>query len=68
MYTEELTPEIERKLVVEEFWARRQVLAELMNAERLRVYLQRRALFTPPAFERLDVLWSETRSAAPDII
>ena len=67
-YTEELTPEIERKLAVEELWARRHVLAELMNAERLKVYLQRRALFTPPAFERLDAMWSDTRSPAPDCL
>src|SRR5437870_4577711 len=31
---DDLPPEIERRLQVEELWARRNVLAELMNAER----------------------------------
>jgi len=39
---DDLPPEIERRLQVEELWARRNVLAELMNAERLRVYALRR--------------------------
>ena len=39
---DDLPPEIERRLQVEELWARRNVLAGLMNAERLRVYSLRR--------------------------
>lgn len=39
---DDLPPEIERRLQVEELWARRHVLAELMNEERLRVYALRR--------------------------
>jgi len=38
---DDLPPEIQRRLQVEELWARRIVLAELMNAERLQVYAQR---------------------------
>lgn len=40
---DDLPPEILRRLQVEELWARRDVLAELMNAERLQVYSLRRA-------------------------
>jgi hypothetical protein len=40
---DDLPPEILRRLQVEELWARRNVLAALMNAERLKVYVQRRA-------------------------
>ena len=40
---DDLPPEILRRLQVEELWARRNVLAELMNAERLQVYARRRA-------------------------
>ena len=36
-----LPPEILRPLQVEEFWARRNVLSELMNAERLQTFSQR---------------------------
>jgi hypothetical protein len=39
---DDLPPEIMRRLQVEELWARRNVLAELMNAERLQVYARRR--------------------------
>jgi hypothetical protein len=38
----EQPPEILRRLHVEELWGRRNVLAGPMNAERLRVYVQRR--------------------------
>jgi hypothetical protein len=38
---DDLPPEIQRRLQVEELWARRIVLADLMNAERLQVYAQR---------------------------
>lgn len=40
---DDLPPEIQRRLQVEELWARRNVLAELMNAERLQVYTRRYA-------------------------
>ena len=40
---DDLPPEILRRLQVEQLWARRKVLAELMNAERFRVFAQRRA-------------------------
>jgi len=38
---DDLPPEIQRRLQVEELWARRNVLEDLMNAERLQVYVQR---------------------------
>jgi hypothetical protein len=39
---DDLPPEILRRLQVEELWARRNVLAGLMNAERLKAYGHRR--------------------------
>lgn len=39
---DDLPPEIRRRLQVEELWARRNVLAAMMNAERLKVYAERR--------------------------
>ena len=39
---DDLPPEIMRRLQVEELWARRNVLAAMMNAERLKVYAERR--------------------------
>jgi len=36
-----------RDLQVEELWARRMVLADLMNEERLALYASRRALLCP---------------------
>jgi hypothetical protein len=39
---DDLSPEIRRRLQVEETWARRNVLAELMNIERFKVYARRR--------------------------
>ncbi|HET7085118.1 MAG TPA: hypothetical protein VFI23_10130 [Rhizomicrobium sp.] len=51
-----LPPEIERRLQVEELWARRLVLAELMNAERLRTYAARRALLWPTRFPAMDMM------------
>lgn len=39
---DDLPPEILRRLQVEELWARRNVLGELMNAERLQIYARRR--------------------------
>jgi len=38
---DDLPPEILRRLQVEELWARRTVLAELMNSERLDAFKQR---------------------------
>jgi hypothetical protein len=38
---DDLPPEIMRRLQVEELWARRNVLAAMMNAERLKVYADR---------------------------
>src|SRR5215210_8197263 len=40
---EELTPELERRLQVEEAWARRTVLSDMINASRLEHYVARRA-------------------------
>ncbi len=61
----ERPPEILRRLRVEELWARRNVLAGPMNAERLKVYVQRRndlaAGFDPMNVASRDKL---TRSAA----
>lgn len=45
---DDLPPEIERRLQVEELWARRNVLAELMNAERLRIYALKRTDLAGP--------------------
>jgi hypothetical protein len=39
---DDLPPEIRRRVQVEELWARRNVLAVMMNAERLRTYAERR--------------------------
>ena len=44
---DDLPPEIQRRLQVEELWARRIVLADLMNAERLQVYTRRYAKLAP---------------------
>jgi hypothetical protein len=41
---EELTPELERRIQVEELWGRRVVLEESMNAWRFREYQSRRLL------------------------
>ena len=39
---DDLPPEIMRRLQVEELWARRNVLAAMLNAERLKAYAGRR--------------------------
>ena len=44
---DDLPPEIQRRLQVEELWARRNVLAELMNAERLVEFTRRYAKLVP---------------------
>jgi len=54
-----LPPELIRRLQVEELWARRKVLAEWMNAERLRTYYQHRAELRPASFPAVDVTWKE---------
>jgi len=38
---------IRRQMQVEELWARRSVLADLMNIDRLNLYASRRALLWP---------------------
>jgi len=57
-----LPPEIVRRLQVEELWARRLVLAELMNADRLKIYKQRRAEMWPATFPAVDVVWKEKQA------
>ncbi len=39
---DDLPPDLLRRLQVEELWVRRTVLAGLMNAERLKAYVERR--------------------------
>ncbi len=63
-FQDDLPPEIQRRLQVEELWARRIVLAELMNAERLKIYAQRRSLSEPALFALLDTAWRD-RLARP---
>ena len=41
---DDLPPEIQRRLQVEELWARRHVLADLMNEERLELFARRCAV------------------------
>jgi hypothetical protein len=55
----DLPPEIVRRLQVEELWARRLVLADLMNAERLRLYYQRRGEIRPESIPSVEVTWKE---------
>jgi hypothetical protein len=64
MSERDLPPEILRRLQVEELWARRQVLAGWMNAERLKTYYQHRAEMRPASFPSVDVTWKEP-SARP---
>lgn len=59
MSEHDLPPEILRRLQVEELWARRNVLAELMNADRLKIFYQRRAELRPADYPAVDVLWKE---------
>ena len=44
---DDLPEDVLRQLQVEEAWARRTVLADLINAERLELYASRRALLYP---------------------
>ena len=62
---DDLPPEILRRLQVEELWARRLVLAELMNAERLKTYAARRALIWPPRFPAVNTAGAEPRVRQP---
>jgi hypothetical protein len=59
MSERDLPPEIVRRLQVEELWARRLVLAELMNVERLRLYNRRRAEVWPASFASTEFTWKE---------
>ena len=63
-FQNDLPPEIQRRLQVEELWARRIVLAELMNAERLKIYAQRRSQSWPALFAPIDTVWRD-RLARP---
>jgi len=58
----DLPPEILRRLQVEELWARRLVLADLMNAERLRLYNRRRAEMWPTVTPAVNVVWKEQQA------
>jgi hypothetical protein len=55
----DLPPEIVRRLQVEELWARRHVLAELMNAGRLKLYYQRRGEIRPESIPFTEMTWEE---------
>ena len=58
----DLPPEIVRRLQVEELWARRLVLADLMNTERLKLYYQRRGEIRPESIPAIEVTWKEPPS------
>ena len=58
---EELTPELERRLQVEEAWARRIVLSDMLNERRLAAYGTRRMLLR---FHTAD--FSPAAMAAPE--
>ena len=64
----DLPPEIVRRLQVEELWARRLVLAEWMNTERLNAYYRHRAEMRPSAFPSIDVTWKEPARPAASIV
>jgi hypothetical protein len=59
MSEHELPPEIIRRLQVEELWARRFVLADFRNAERLKLYYQRRGEIRPESLPAIEVVWKE---------
>jgi len=61
---DDLPAEVLRELQVEELWARRNVLAELMNEERLALYALRRALLRPARLKAPDAPWRD-RSTKP---
>jgi len=65
---DDLPPEILRRIQVEELWARRNVLAGLMNAERLKIYAQRRTDLGAGCAP-VDVAWRGTLTArAPTVV
>jgi len=59
MSEHELPPEIIRRLQVEELWARRFVLADFRNAERLKLYYQRRGEIRPESIPFTEMTWEE---------
>ena len=65
MSEHDLPPEIVRRLQVEELWARRHVLADLMNAERLKLFYQRRAEIRYASFPPVVVAWKEPPPPRP---
>jgi len=65
MSEHDLPPEIVRRLQVEELWARRLVLADLINAERLKLYYQRRGEIRPESIACAELTWKEPPSPRP---
>jgi hypothetical protein len=61
----DLPPEIVRRLQVEELWARRLVLADLINAERLKLYYQRRGEIRPETIPPAEVKWEAVWKEPP---
>jgi hypothetical protein len=57
---DELPVSVIRELQVEQFWARRTVLADQMNEERINLYASRRALLAPDRLKPTDSSWSPT--------
>ena len=53
---DDLPEEVLRELQVEEAWARRKVLADLINAERLSLYASKRAFFGPDRLKAPDLV------------
>ena len=51
---DDLPEDVIRQLQVEEAWARRAVLADLINAERLELYASKRALLWPARLKAPD--------------
>jgi hypothetical protein len=58
-------PEILRRLQVDDLWARRNVLAELMNAERQKTHARRRLLIWPNRFAAMDLVWKDPLARPP---
>jgi len=52
-----LPASVVRELQVEQFWARRNVLADRMNEERINLYATRRALVAPDRLRSTDSSW-----------
>jgi hypothetical protein len=65
MSERDLPPEILRRLQVEELWARRHVLAELRNAERLKIYYSRRGEIRPESLPAIEIMWKEPQARPP---